>query len=188
LHPIVDGRRRRLAAVALAGLVALALVCAATTASAASEPVVKRGDRGTAVVRIQRALDISADGVFGPQTQRAVKRFQRRKGLGVDGVVGPQTRAALGLAPFARSSVVHRSSGGSRLPRALRRIAKCESGGDPTAVSPGGHYRGKYQFSLATWHNLGGEGDPADASESAQDRIALKLYKRSGTTPWPSCG
>ena len=74
-----------------------------------------------------------------------------------------------------------------RLPRVLRRIAKCESGGDPTAISPDGRYRGKYQFTRSTWRALGGDGDPADASEATQDRIALKLYRRSGTTPWPSC-
>ena len=75
-----------------------------------------------------------------------------------------------------------------RLPRILRRIAKCESGGDPTAVSPNGRYRGKFQFTRATWRALGGRGDPAAADEATQDRLALKLYRRSGTAPWPSCG
>ncbi len=74
-----------------------------------------------------------------------------------------------------------------RLPRVLRRIAKCESGGDPTAVSAGGRYRGKFQFTRATWRALGGSGDPAEASEATQDRLALKLYRRSGTDPWPTC-
>jgi Transglycosylase-like domain/Putative peptidoglycan binding domain len=165
-------------------LVALALCCVAT--ASASEPAVKRGDRGPAVVKIQQALDIPTDGVFGPQTQRAVKRFQRRHGLTVDGVVGPQTRAALGLAPFSRSSVKHKS-GGVRLPRVLRQIAECESGGNPRAVSSSGTYRGKYQFTRGTWHSLGGAGDPVDAAESVQDRLALKLYRRAGTAPWPSC-
>ena len=41
---------------------------------------------------------------------------------------------------------------------------------------------------MDTWHNLGGDGDPIDASEATQDRIALKLYRRSGSAPWPSCG
>jgi resuscitation-promoting factor RpfB len=100
--------------------------------------------------------------------------------------VGPDTRDALGLEPFARSSV-RRSSGAVKLPSILRQIAECESGGDPTAVSPGGQYRGKYQFSVDTWRNLGGEGDPAEASEAEQDRLALKLYRRAGTSPWPNC-
>jgi hypothetical protein len=148
--------------------------------------VVKRGDRGPAVRQVQTALSIAVDGVFGAQTEQAVKRFQKRKGLTADGIVGPQTRDALGLEPFASGSV-RRQSNGVRLPRILRLIAECESGGNPRAVSPGGQYRGKYQFSVDTWRNLGGEGDPADAPEAAQDRLALKLYRRAGTAPWPNC-
>ncbi len=74
-----------------------------------------------------------------------------------------------------------------RLPRILRLIAECESGGNPAAVSAGGTYRGKFQFSLGTWRALGGKGDPADAPEAVQDRVALKLYRRAGTSPWPNC-
>ena len=155
-------------------------------ASASAEVVVKRGDRGSAVRSIQRELGIPADGVFGPMTERAVKRFQRRHDLVPDGIVGPLTRGALGLQPFSARSV--RGKGGVRLPAVLRQIAECESGGNPRAVSPGGTYRGKYQFSRETWRNLGGSGDPADAPEWLQDRLALKLYRQSGTAPWPSCG
>jgi hypothetical protein len=158
---------------------------ASVTANASSEVVVQRGDRGQAVRSIQSALGIPADGVFGPQTERAVREFQRRKGLVVDGVVGPQTRSALGLAPFTSSSVRSRSV---RVPQVLQRIAECESGGNPSAVSPGGTYRGKYQFTRETWRRLGGDGDPADAPEWLQDRMALKLYRESGTASWPSCG
>ena len=149
--------------------------------------VLERGDRGKSVRQLQAALEIPVDGVFGPQTEIAVKRFQKRKGLTADGVVGPATRDALGLDPFAHGSVVHKSSG-VKLPAALKRIAECESGSNPRAVSPGGRYRGKYQFSVQTWEHLGGEGDPIEASEATQDKIALKLYRRSGTVPWPSCG
>jgi peptidoglycan hydrolase-like protein with peptidoglycan-binding domain len=154
--------------------------------SASSEVVVKRGDRGSAVRSIQQQLGLSADGVFGPMTERAVKRFQRRHGLVSDGIVGPLTRGALGLKPFSARSVRRTSS--VRLPAVLRRIAECESGGNPSAVSPGGTYRGKYQFSRSTWRNLGQSGDPADAPEWLQDRVALKLYRQSGTAPWPNCG
>lgn len=171
----------------------VALLCAAGAASAdgggvvagaASEVVVERGDRGPAVRSIQRALGIPADGIFGAQTERAVRRFQRRKGLVADGVVGPQTRQALGLDPFSTTSVRSR---GVRLPAVLERIAQCESGGNPRAVSPDGTYRGKYQFTRDTWRRLGGTGDPADAPEWQQDRMALKLYRQSGAAPWPSC-
>ena len=155
-------------------------------ATASSEVIVKRGDRGSAVRSIQRQLGITADGVFGPMTERAVKRFQRRHGLVADGIVGPLTRGALGLRPFSSRSVRRTSS--SRLPLVLRRIAECESGGNPRAISPGGTYRGKYQFSRSTWRNLGGTGDPAAAPEWLQDRLALKLYRQAGTSPWPSCG
>ena len=176
--------RRSLAAVALASL------SLATGGAVAAE----RGDgswnKGTKAVRqaggsvadLQRALGITADGVYGPQTRRAVRRFQRRNGLVVDGIAGPQTLAALGLA--AREA----SSSGGRVARVLARIAECESGGDPTAVSSDRRYFGKYQFSKATWRAVGGRGNPARASEAEQDRRAAILYKREGSAPWPVCG
>lgn len=200
MQSIVDAVRYK--PFALAALTTLALACmtegaqadrvVAGTAKAASaeDLMVERGDRGSAVRSIQSALGIPADGVFGPQTERAVKQFQRRKGLLVDGVVGPQTRAALGLAPFTRASVRRGKSprrSDVRVPRILRLIAECESGGNPRAISPGGDYRGKYQFSRGTWRGLGGTGDPAEASEAEQDRLALKLYRQSGNAPWPNC-
>src|SRR6185503_2547595 len=157
-------------------------------ASASSEIVVKRGDRGAAVRSIQRQLGLTADGVFGPMTERAGRRFQRRHDLVPDGIVGPLTRGALGLQPFSARSVRRTSTRTVRIPAVLRQIAECESGGNPRAISPGGTYRGKYQFSRSTWRNLGGTGDPADAPEWVQDKLALKLYRMNGTAPWPNCG
>ena len=74
------------------------------------------------------------------------------------------------------------------IPGHLAAIARCESGGDPRAVSAGGTYRGKYQFSFATWRTVGGTGDPASASETEQDRRAAMLYRRDGPGQWPVCG
>lgn len=70
----------------------------------------------------------------------------------------------------------------------LESIASCESGGDPTAVSSDGTYRGKYQFDYGTWASMGGNGDPAAAPESEQDYRAAMLYAASGSSPWPICG
>ena len=70
----------------------------------------------------------------------------------------------------------------------LESIASCESGGDPTAVSSDGTYRGKYQFDYGTWASVGGSGDPAAAAEAEQDYRAALLYTQSGSSPWPVCG
>jgi hypothetical protein len=70
----------------------------------------------------------------------------------------------------------------------LEAIASCESGGDPTAISSDGSYRGKYQFSFETWAAVGGSGDPAAAPEAEQDYRAALLYAQSGSSPWPVCG
>jgi soluble lytic murein transglycosylase-like protein len=70
----------------------------------------------------------------------------------------------------------------------LEAIASCESGGDPTAVSADGTYRGKYQFDYGTWASVGGSGDPAAAPEAEQDYRAALLYAQSGSSPWPVCG
>lgn len=70
----------------------------------------------------------------------------------------------------------------------LDRIAECESGGNPTAVSASGQYRGKYQFDPGTWRGVGGTGDPAAAPEAEQDARAAILYAQSGPAPWPVCG
>lgn len=160
---------------------------------------------------------IAVDGIFGRQTRAAVVRYQRSRGLAVDGIAGPQTLGALGLSagggggdgdgngdaeqapasggePQSREesgggdgSVRERTGGGSDVSGELRRIAQCESGGNPRAVSRDGRYRGKYQFDRATWRAVGGRGDPADAPEAEQDRRAQQLYERSGSAPWSNC-
>ena len=57
------------------------------------QPLIRRGDQGTAVFRAQRALrrtpdlSVALDGDFGPDTEAAVERFQEGAGLDVDGIV-----------------------------------------------------------------------------------------------------
>jgi peptidoglycan hydrolase-like protein with peptidoglycan-binding domain len=156
------------------------------------------------VKQLQRKLHVKpVSGYFGQETRGAVKRFQRRRGLKADGIAGPATLRALGVkatgagyatggsAPSSpRSGASDGSGGGShvKLPAVLKKIAQCESGGNPRAISRSGRYRGKFQFDQATWEAAGGHGDPAAAAESTQDRIALRLYRKRGTAPWPNCG
>jgi resuscitation-promoting factor RpfB len=65
-------------------------------------------------------------------------------------------------------------------------LAQCESGGNPKAVNPSGYY-GLYQFSLSTWHSVGGSGNPINASSAEQTHRAMILYNKAGAGQW-TCG
>jgi hypothetical protein len=178
-------RRRRVLRSRGSAFVAAAGMLVAAAGAVAQQDGSSGGGLSTATIAAaQRALGVDADGVVGPQTRRAARRFQRTRGLIVDGVIGSQTLKALGVGGAERIADAAASTAGS----ALERIAACESGGDPTAVSADGQYRGKYQFSLATWRQVGGSGNPADASEAEQDRRAAMLLEQAGPGSWPSCG
>jgi transglycosylase-like protein/putative peptidoglycan binding protein len=193
---------RRGVALALSGLAVASGGAFASTHAPRTRSVTVTG---VSVAAIQRALHIHADGVYGPATRRAVKAFQRRHGLTPDGIAGPKTVAALGLHAVSTSTSGSASSPGAESAgnggasaddgttadgsgsSELDAIAECESGGNPTAVSRTGRYRGKYQFSRATWAALGGKGDPARAPESTQDAMAAKLLAQRGPGAWPAC-
>ena len=155
-------------------------------ASGGGSALLQRGSSGSSVQALQRALGVTPTGNFGPITARAVRAFQSSHGLTVDGIVGPMTRAALGLGGTTAAPRSSSSSGSSS--SLLARIAQCESGGNPSAISADGRYRGKYQFTRATWRAMGGSGDPAQAPEAEQDQRAAALLAREGTSPWPVCG
>ncbi len=53
------------------------------------------GNSYNAVWCVQIAVNVTADGVFGPTTKQGVENFQSKRGLTVDGVVGPQTGNAI---------------------------------------------------------------------------------------------
>jgi peptidoglycan hydrolase-like protein with peptidoglycan-binding domain len=185
----IRARRRRWSARSAAGVLAASLTVAAggalaqgTSTGGTSTPA---APKTVSVKAIQRALGIPADGIAGPQTRRAIKRFQREHGLKADGVAGPATLAALGLTGGRASSNLDAVATPAD---ELAKIAACESGGNPAAISRDGRYRGKYQFTRATWRSLGGTGDPAKADEATQDAMAAKLYAQQGTAPWPVCG
>ena len=165
---------------------AAAIAAPLALASGGGSALLQRGSSGSSVKALQRALGVTPTGNFGPVTARAVRAFQSSHGLTVDGIVGPMTRAALGLGGTAAAPRSSSSSGSSS--SLLARIAQCESGGSPTAISADGRYRGKYQFTRATWRAMGGSGDPAQAPEAEQDQRAAALLAQEGTSPWPVCG
>ena len=117
---------------------------------------------------------------------------------------GPAPAKAPTFAPLEKArarmeAIAHHGAGGARTSNpaspeslgvskaTLDAIARCESGGDPTAVSADGTYRGLYQFDAGTWRSVGGSDDPAAASAAEHTMRAAMLYARSGSSPWPVC-
>ncbi len=117
------------ALLAVTGVPAAGVISGALGGSGGTEAQAKTAvaSRGSGVSALQRAIGVSADGVFGPQTQKAVKAYQRNHGLTADGIAGPQTRSRLGMGPGpvlkrggkARASGVRRHPLGGR-PRRRR--------------------------------------------------------------------
>jgi len=69
--------------------------------------IVKIGSKGPEVQKLQAFLGITADGSFGPGTEKALKEWQTKSGLVADGVAGPATLEKMGItsaAPVAESS------------------------------------------------------------------------------------
>jgi hypothetical protein len=75
-------------------------------------------------------------------------------------------------------------------------VRQHESGGNYQAVSPGGQYRGAYQFLQGTWdataNHIGARDlvgvDPRTASPTLQDDMAWALYQWQGPGPWGDSG
>lgn len=72
-------------------------------------------------------------------------------------------------------------------PHDWEEVAECESGGDWTTDTGNGFYGG-LQFTPETWKANGGKGDPSEASEAEQIRVAENVLKTQGPGAWPVCG
>jgi GH25 family lysozyme M1 (1,4-beta-N-acetylmuramidase) len=57
----------------------------------------RRSDKGQEVTRLQSEVGATADGDYGPKTEKAVKEHQEDNGLLIDGIAGPQTLDSLGI-------------------------------------------------------------------------------------------
>lgn len=73
----------------------------------------------------------------------------------------------------------------------LEALGACETRGmskrDAYRADTGNGYYGRYQFSLGTWHIVGGKVMPNEASPEEQDFRAVVLLKRFGPGHWPNC-
>ena len=102
--PVIDGSMkktegdlmRKISTVVLCVLMAVCM-----TVSCFATENIRRGQKGEDVREIQETLislgylDGSADGMFGPRTEKAVLAFQRDRGLDATGIVGEATGKAL---------------------------------------------------------------------------------------------
>lgn len=66
------------------------------------------------------------------------------------------------------------------------RIAACESGGN-WAINTGNGFYGGLQFTISSWHAVGGSGLPSQASREEQIARAQMLQARQGWGAWPVC-
>ena len=61
---------------------------------------------------MQLALGVTADGRFGPATQKALREFQAKNGLDADGLAGPATLAKMSNFKEMTAEVVKKSEVG----------------------------------------------------------------------------
>lgn len=66
-------------------------------------------------------------------------------------------------------------------------LAKCESGGNWSIVSPNGLYHGGLQFNLQAWESVGGVGLASDASREEQIERGKILQVNRGWGVWGLC-
>jgi peptidoglycan hydrolase-like protein with peptidoglycan-binding domain len=141
---------------------------------------------GNAVERLQKALKISPDGEFGPETEAAVRRLQERHGLTPDGVVGPETWSVLGInseGTLTPSSSVLHSEGSSSSTGGSSIVARVIAAGEEIATRPyvwgGGHgsfISEGYDCSGSVSYALHGAG----LLSSPEDSSALESYGEPG--------
>jgi hypothetical protein len=148
-------------------LAVTAAIALLPVASAQALPTLHHGDRGRSVAKLQRALHLGDDGVFGRGTLHAVKRFQRRHGLPADGVVGAGTWRMIrrSLHRHASARAAGAGGGGVRTRGASVRLLQARLGVAADGVFGPGTARAVRSFQRA--HGLTADGVVGPATWSA---------------------
>ena len=124
------------------------------------------------VKALQRALGISADGVYGPQTRRAIKRFQRRNGLW--STASPARRRSRRSASRPRRARARRAPAPD-----LRRARRGSRSASPAATRPRSRPTGATAASTSS---------PARRGRPWAARATRRRRRRPSRTGWrPSC-
>lgn len=176
--------------------------------------VVRRGSTNRAAVRAiqerlsQLGFEISTDGVFGEQTEKALRQFQQSRGAVVDGVVGKETLSKLleakrwkGNAADPALDAITRVVGEGK-PRKARRTrglgaAKAAQRGGGTSAMSEGRRRASEGSTRTPRGPNGGTVDPATGAERASSatgpigstkveppkRMSWETGKRHGSNP-----
>ena len=106
--------------------------------------ILKYGSKGKEVQKLQEFLSISADGHFGPGTEKAVKAWQADNDLVVDGIVGPATWNAMGLATTDNQEATYETPNGLTVHRHMLPPDEYMTGSKPEYV---------FLHHTAGWHN-----------------------------------
>lgn len=130
-----------------------------------------------------------------PDAGAAKSTQQVQLAAAVEAELLPTTTTTLAPPPPPPTTVPVRASRAAVRPRytgpitddVWTRLAWCESGGRPDAVSRSGKYFGAFQFSLPTWRSVGMTGNPVDYPYEVQLDAAKRLQARSGWGQWPTC-
>ena len=134
---------------------------------------VDRGSRESARPRSCRSRRCSGRSIASSALSHDLVRHQGRRTRR-----RPQARART-------RRTVRRLPGGVSI-ATLESIASCESGGDPTAVSSDGTYRGKYQFDYGTWESVGGTATPPPRPRPSRTTARRCSTRTPAPVPGPS--
>jgi peptidoglycan hydrolase-like protein with peptidoglycan-binding domain len=183
---------------AVDGIVGPATIAALRSNATASSAGVRRdavnvsseegASSGDAVARLQGALHLGSDGIFGPETEAAVRRLQARHGLTVDGIVGPATWSAIGvsgeetLTPPASAVVHHHST----------RATVADTGEESSSTDPGPTSGADAVTRLQSALHLSADGNFGPETEAAvrrlQARHGLTVDGVVGPATWSAIG